>query len=790
MKMYTGLIALAAALALPGVASAEKVCVPQGFGVPGNNGVPTWDATSGPIDDGRWHGSSGHTVNVGTPTAPVSFRALYTGEGTDRRAVWQWRINAAVPDSGISTPGNFFLALKEGPQTWLIRFRVNRSATAPTEGIFTRCDASDTSCQTTHTSWYSVLRQTSICDTGTGGTCDCDFANPATTVSQARHFDADTSLNPTWLQDAKYWKLPGGQWAVGVRPLVQKAAGIPADLSKITDATQIWYEAPLQINFPTGGTNDELVAPHHQWPFNDPYGLCRPLGGNAFEMAVTAAAPLMVFGDVDYIDGTETFASVGCAGVSLEGIGVIGPTGTKGWTITGQYDADGPGGNAPVDHNNVFEVQVRNTGAALPANSIRARFRLADWGAQANGNPIYETAVWNPVPRIVDGTAGTCDPTAPPVAFGCGLTTPSPAIPTTTTTPVTLQLKTAAGAGWTLLPAERKSYGIGLPTDPGVQTKAAHQCVLVDLEGQGDINFLRRSLYTNMQVANLSTARRTAVLDGTPANANRDVFLVVMSKNLPTQVPEGTLGQELVQEAAWNLADELENIYPPVIIGVRGEAPAAVAAKAARGPVANALPPNLVLDYDEARRIIRVLRRFANLGNCEGSGCDRTPDWDAEFERLLREVPDTLASEIAPAMEIYAYVQGRSSFTNGQRRTAVLEPMTSFGLNLFHDGGLQGYINLINGAQQIAPNVYRVRLGPDGLASVEVAAQAVEPAEQPIRQDPNWRPDWEPVREGDDGNDGCGDWCPPTRGGFVGFGLLWLVTIAGVRRMLRRRKSA
>src|SRR6185436_230443 len=125
--------------------------------------------------------------------------------------------------------------------------------------------------------------------------------------------------------------------------------------------------------------------------------------------------------------------------------------------------------------------------------------------------------------------------------------------------------------------------------------------------------------------------------------------------------------------------------------------------------------------------------------------------------------------------------------TAGASKVPVLQPMTSFGSFLFHDGVLNGYKTVIDGAQQIAPNVYRVRTGLDGRTVIQTRVQALEPNEPPITPDPRWTPPWIP---GGGGDDGCGDWCPPTKGGFVGLIVLWMGTIAGLRRILRRRKRS
>ena len=104
---------------------------------------PTWTATGADKeDDARWRGAAGHSINVGSPTAPLNFRALYTGSGDTREAVLQWRVNVGV------APGSrrdFYLGLQsptDASATYVVRFSFPAGTTS-TQGGFTQCSQSD-----------------------------------------------------------------------------------------------------------------------------------------------------------------------------------------------------------------------------------------------------------------------------------------------------------------------------------------------------------------------------------------------------------------------------------------------------------------------------------------------------------------------------------------------------------------------------------------------------------------------------------------------------------------------
>jgi hypothetical protein len=321
--------------------------------------------------------------------------------------------------------------------------------------------------------------------------------------------------------------------------------------------------------------------------------------------------------------------------------------------------------------------------------------------------------------------------------------------------------------GWRLTDAQMRDFGyLG-----GTQTKDRHQCILAEIEAaSGNADFVTRSAYTNMIVGSLSTFSKTAVVDsGSSDFAFRDVYMFVMTKNMPATVDAGVTGRSIVQANAYRVAQEIRAQYEedPIVIDLKA---------------VNGRRP------DEMMSIAYRLEYFSRRQQCggegsgsgTGSGSGRECNWPELIQDLVEWMPADIAARVLPTAEIYSYLDTGSRVRRGSRVKRSVEPMTSFGFHLYHDGGLEGFRQVLDGADVLGPNLYRVRLGADGRTVVQARSQAIDTGERPIKPDPQW----DPVR------DGCDDYCPPTRGGFVGLIALWGLTILGVRRLLRRRKSS
>jgi hypothetical protein len=72
---------------------------------------------------------------------------------------------------------------------------------------------------------------------------------------------------------------------------------------------------------------------------------------------------------------------------------------------------------------------------------------------------------------------------------------------------------------------------------------------------------------------------------------------------------------------------------------------------------------------------------------------------------------------------------------NGEERP-VLRAQSSFGLYMYHEGGLEGWQTSIQGATRISDNIYQMPVKKDGTAKIKVLVQAVEKGQDRIPEDP------------------------------------------------------
>ena len=152
-----------------------------------------------------------------------------------------------------------------------------------------------------------------------------------------------------------------------------------------------------------------------------------------------------------------------------------------------------------VGPNTFYARPINSTGVAIPAQTIKARFRIANWGS------TYSDASWDDVPGLAAVTHLAAYPTGHP--------TP-PATPLT--------------GVWTLSPADLAKY-----TGSG---KTQHQCIFVTLSGAG-VTFTRDSAARNMDFVPASLIERVAEinLQGLAAISAqpRDVYILVKKGNMP-----------------------------------------------------------------------------------------------------------------------------------------------------------------------------------------------------------------------------------------------------------------
>jgi outer membrane protein with beta-barrel domain len=217
--------------------------------------------------------------------------------------------------------------------------------------------------------------------------------------------------------------------------------------------------------------------------------------------------------------------------------------------------------------------------------------------------------------------------------------------------------------------------GLGCGAVPAANRRMRHQCMLVELSGVPGLSFSTSSVYRNMDFVGASTFKREAEVSvvglappPTP-EPQREVFLYVQTHNMPARVAGGGQGDEPGQEP------------PPPPPPPPDDAPGV--AGAARPPLGE-IPPLEQSEYGALR--------------------------DAN-----------------PTYEVHAFHDtGRTTTVRGTTYR-ILEPQTSFGYFVEHHGELEGWRHELIGAQQIAPDYYRIPVPEQGTARVTTVIEAIEP---------------------------------------------------------------
>jgi hypothetical protein len=218
--------------------------------------------------------------------------------------------------------------------------------------------------------------------------------------------------------------------------------------------------------------------------------------------------------------------------------------------------------------------------------------------------------------------------------------------------------------------------------------RRTHQCMLVELFGP-NLRFQNSSVYRNMNFVSASRFEREADVSvaGLPAfpglTGKRDVYLYVEARNMPSVQFRGPKEPSSRKDAA----------PPPVVVK----------------PPPQPEPP----DPEQKKRNEDV----------------RRPGSPAAAELPMPPGPE----DPGPILEqnasyvVHAYHDSGVRVTINGRSRPVLKPQTSFGYVVDHAGALAGWRHLLEGAQQIGPNLYKISV-PDGRSvSVRTVIEAVEP---------------------------------------------------------------
>lgn len=249
--------------------------------------------------------------------------------------------------------------------------------------------------------------------------------------------------------------------------------------------------------------------------------------------------------------------------------------------------------------------------------------------------------------------------------------------------------------------------------------KSTHQCVLCTLSSTGPVTlFLQDSVFRNMNYDHASTLEREAEINttGLPkdnAPDPRDVYMAIEKVGMEPNTPGADEGIFLINRITRAMR--------------RG------------GPLAEKL-----------KRVLEILR---NIGQ-------QTEDPKKRLEILVNVLTDAgLTDEeldqVFPTFRVHVYHDtGERLKENGEEKP-VLRAQTSFGLYMYHEGGIEGWQTSIQGATRISDNVYQMPVPKDGSGKIKVIVQAVEKGQDRIPEDPIREPRGGQTGPGPEDRKGC-----------------------------------
>jgi hypothetical protein len=409
---------------------------------------------------------------------------------------------------------------------------------------------------------------------------------------------------PTWLNDTKVWvnDPDANSFAVEMRvPLTNAGltSGVNVDPAAGSNF-KMWYEL-------LAGTPGAAVF-SQTWPPGTP--VVDGLNGDTYPDPAGWREFRLSTGPGD----------AGCGGdVSLERLDV----GTLN-NPTSQINLNSP---------NTFVAHPKNESSTntIPASTIKARFRIANWGSQPIAEQVADPdTLWQTIP----GGAAVTHPAA--IAAGA---------------------KGDISFPWTLTAAERAQF-------PPIGTaRRLHQCMLVELSGAG-LTFKNASVCRNMDFASASSFKDEAEISVVgltapdPARNLHDVYLYVEKLHMPKDTKPGTIDPTM--------------------------------------------DPNLVKEFGSMS--------FERMNSVIRSGA-LTPD---QLDRFM------------PAYRVHAFHDTGKKIRISGTAQPLLEPQTSFGYYVKHDGELYGWDTELVGAKKIAENFYKLEVRANGTALIRTAITALE----------------------------------------------------------------
>lgn len=223
-----------------------------------------------------------------------------------------------------------------------------------------------------------------------------------------------------------------------------------------------------------------------------------------------------------------------------------------------------------------------------------------------------------------------------------------------------------------------QSGGAGVPGNPACPnvnpTRLSHQCIMVELQGPG-LNFVRDSAFRNMDFVKASTFEREAEISVVGLDA----------------MPAG-------QRDVFLYVERRNMPRYPTKVGEPGEEPGEQPQD----------PP--------------------------GADVNRI---DAVLAGRLRHSDEDIAN-LMPTWIVHAYHDTGERIRLSSGEHTVLQPQNAFGYFVQHEGAFNGWADVIEGADRLREDLYKVAPQNDGAVRVKTIVQAVEGNEPPVGQ-------WPPV---------------------------------------------
>jgi hypothetical protein len=707
--MMTSRIALRVALPLlvlliaPVSAGAEDLCprTPQWGQVPN-----FWDPEGASEKkqlavryDGRWAGASQVPLTNGDSGARARFLDggdghLYVAleldtTGTDREVFWLGYAPASATDSGSATLIEITLRpdpTQPSPATQLIEQQALRcgAVTCPAAAA---CTATPCSAPPPRSASYRILRGVS----GAGGS---KFLWDGTAF--------DTTVTTTWITPA------AGPGSRAWRGSLSAASATPTGTTvmlRIPDSVLFGPAAPMDAKLWLAAASCEFLG---SGPVNCMQQGSFPSGG---QVAVDPANANMYSAlDVSSWALVRRVTLASCPAMTeLTTAGVqngaaYDPIAAFSWPQRMHLDNDGNPANDPP---NWFAGRVATTVATV-ANTIRARFYIADWGSQI-GN--LDVSQWTEIGHV-DNTGGVASGGTEHLV----LRWPPPTMPAAEQKQLACKYSkcdaTVFGCPYPMTPAGGPNPACdGLL---GAHTHHPHQCTQIRLSST-TYQLARDARIFNTDFVGASVFWRIATI------STKGIGTV---QPAPTAAPPE--GREiLIHVQALNMEKQRDEIPAASTVG-RIET---------IGKHTGTPPPG----KKPARELefARVLRK--HLGDDLDNDIGRQRQ-----ERVLKEVrnlPLDTVRMIAPVLEFSVYYDtGRLLDNTGGKPSRWLEKMTSFRYVAEHVGAIKGWEWALDGAEPLGNNWFRIRLADGADKQVRTRLQAVEDQHRMPGGNPVWPP--------------------------------------------------